>query len=570
MSKTVSITNVQGSDPIVRKAAELLRREIRERSGVAVTGGTRAEVRLELAVRGSIGKEGFRIEDGKCGEIRIVGNDPRGVLYGVGKFLRTSRFDRGSFVPGPWRGESVPEKPVRGMYFASHFHNFYHDAPIKQVERYVEELALWGCNTLAVWFDMHHYTGMNDPQAKAMIRRLRAVLKAANRVGMGAALTTLANEAFSTSPEALRADWTAGHDGYFCAPGGHYHVEICPSKPGGIEKIVEYRDAMLSAFRGIDIGYVWLWPYDQGGCTCSQCTPWGANGFLRAAKAEADLVKKHFPKAKLILSTWYFDRFIKNEWKAFDQVVKKTKPTWFDYVLADDFGTAFPEYVLKHGIPGGYPMLTFAEISMWSMYPWGGFGANPLPNHFQKIWDQCGRIASGGFPYSEGIFEDINKVVQFQFDWDPKRRAVDTVKEYVSYEFSPDAAGLLTRAARLMEAGHGHHVNVETAKAAQVGPQRGRSSKSLYGLKQTARAAECLELVEEAEKTMTPAARRRWRWRIFYIRALLDATFRKSGGKSTAVTERCFRELEQIYSAGKAEFAVVPPSLKALTRVLKG
>ena len=36
------------------------------------------------------------------------------------------------------------------------------------MNRYVEELALWGCNTLAVWFDLHHYHGIDDPEARAM------------------------------------------------------------------------------------------------------------------------------------------------------------------------------------------------------------------------------------------------------------------------------------------------------------------------------------------------------------------------------------------------------------------
>ncbi|HNZ97752.1 MAG TPA: glycosyltransferase family 2 protein, partial [Thermoanaerobaculia bacterium] len=50
-------------------------------------------------------------------------------------------------------------------------------------------------------------------------------------------LIGLANEAYANSPVELRADWTAGHDGYHHPPGGHYHVEICPSRDGGAELI---------------------------------------------------------------------------------------------------------------------------------------------------------------------------------------------------------------------------------------------------------------------------------------------------------------------------------------------
>ena len=136
-----------------------------------------ASFTLELAVEPGIGKEGFRITDGQHGGVRIVGNDERGVLYGVGKFLRNSRYERG-FAPGAWRGVSVPEKPLRGIYFATHFYNYYQTAPVEEEERYVEELALWGVNSVLVWYDMHHFKGFADPEAVAFRGRLKRILQA--------------------------------------------------------------------------------------------------------------------------------------------------------------------------------------------------------------------------------------------------------------------------------------------------------------------------------------------------------------------------------------------------------
>lgn len=557
-SATCAITTGRSADPLVRRAAHILKRELAARCGVRIVPRAKADLRITLALQAGIGDEGFEIVDGAPGEVQIVGNDPRGVLYGVGKWLRTVHFDRSGVTSGAWRGRSVPAKPVRGIYFATHFHNFYHDAPLRDVTRYVEELALWGCNTLSVWFDMHHFTGMDDPHARAMVRRLRAVLLAANRVGIRGAFTMLSNEAFSTSPEALRADWTSGHDGYFQSPGGHYHVEICPAKRGGLKQLVADRDAMLAAFAGIDVGYFWLWPYDQGGCTCAACAPWGANGHLRASEAVARVVKKRFPQAKIILSTWYFDHFIQGEWEAFARQIAAARPTWFDLILADDSGTSFPAFVLKNGVPGGYPLVTFAEISMYGMYPWGGFGANPLAGHFQAIWDQCGDLVSGGFPYSEGIFEDINKVIQFQFGWDPQRPALETVREYAAYEFSPEVADDVVHAVRLLEAGHGHGVDTATLGTTK--------RPALYRLQQTTHADACLALLRRAEKRMPPAARQRWRWRILLLRATLDAQLQRSAGRPTAVTERCFAELTRLYSAHKADATVAPPTMARLSR----
>ena len=50
-----------------------------------------------------------------------------------------------------------------------------------------------------------------------------------------------------------------------------------------------------------------LWPYDQGGCGCAQCRPWGTNGFLKAGGAVAALARKKLPGTKIVLSTWFFD-----------------------------------------------------------------------------------------------------------------------------------------------------------------------------------------------------------------------------------------------------------------------
>ncbi|MCX7934036.1 MAG: hypothetical protein N3A66_02115, partial [Planctomycetota bacterium] len=338
-----------------------------------------------------------------------------------------------------------------------------------------------------------------------------------------------------------------------------YHVELCPSKPGGLDAILASRRQMLEAFRNLDLGFAVLWPYDQGGCTCRACAPWGANGFLRTAPAVASLVREYFPGVKIVLSTWYFDRFTAGEWSGLAEAFARQKPDWVDYLLADDYG-AFPAYPRRHGVPGGLPLLNFPEISMFEMFPWGGFGANPLPAHLQNIWQSCRDLVAGGFPYSEGIFEDINKVISLGLYWEPQRPAAEILAEYLAYEFSAAAAPLLADAVALMESGHGHGINQDAFRQHLAG------GGQLYRLTKTDNAAACLAIVRAAEKKIPAAARRRWRWRIFRLRAELDAALAASAGRPTVKTERCFRELTEIYSARCAEAAVAPPALSALRR----
>jgi hypothetical protein len=558
--------------PLVAKTVEILGRELRDRGGIDLVE-MQGEAELALDIQPGIGTQGFRIEAIRGGQgRRITGNDDRGLLYGAGKYLRGCSFgENGTTIKhNPWMGVSVPKRPVRGMYFATHFHNFYHDAPVEQVTRYVEELALWGCNALSVWFDMHHYHGINDPAALAMIARLRLILKAANSVGMAAGLTALANEAFADSPEALRADWTAGHDGYFAEPNGHYHVEICPNKPGGLDLILKYREEMLAAFADLDIGYVWNWPYDQGGCTCSQCTPWGANGFLKISKPYAALVHRMLPQAKIVLSTWYFDHFVAGEWDAFAREIGNNKPEFADYLLADDYGEKFPEFPLKHGVPGGLPMLNFPEISMYKMWPWGGYGANPLPRHLQQIWDTCGNALAGGFPYSEGIYEDMNKAITFQHCWDD-RNAVETVREYAASVTSPELSEELVQAVLLLENQHEHSPaqlphGEELRK--QLYPANGGESEYItMNLPKVAGAAHCEQMMLNIERRLTKAARGAWRWRLLRLRAQIDAESARTGGRMSERLDHMLEELVTIYFAQNAEWSVCPQSRQSILRL---
>src|SRR3989339_2095809 len=73
----------------------IFQRQVQDRCEAVVKLYGTGELNVEFAISGDIGKEGFRIEDGGNGVIRIVGNDELGLLYGIGKFLRTSRYEKG-------------------------------------------------------------------------------------------------------------------------------------------------------------------------------------------------------------------------------------------------------------------------------------------------------------------------------------------------------------------------------------------------------------------------------------------------------------------------------------------
>ena len=573
MAKSVTMINTAAGNPLGRKGSEIIRRTIRERSGIAATEGGLGDCRVALAIQPGIGAEGFRIFSDPAGGTVIAGNDGRGLIYGVGKFLHDARFAPGEFAPGTWQGASVPEKPVRGIYFASHFHNWYHDAPVADVQRYVEELALWGCNALCVWFDYHHFAGFDDPEARQLVQRLRAILEAARGVGIGPALGILPNEAYAASPVELQADWSAGHDGYFAEPCGHYHVELCPSKPGAVDLLLKWRREMYEAFADLGVEYVWLWPYDQGGCTCSKCAPWGINGFPRLCEPVARLTREVLPDARLIVSTWYFDRFVRGELDGFAQYLRH-KPDWLDYVMVNGHDPNAVDF-LRNKMPAGVAALDFPEISMEGMWPWGGFGANPRPARFRRYWDELSGLVSGGFPYSEGIFEDLNKTLMLQWYWNPARPAHEIVREYAAAEFSPDVADNVTRAVAILDRNLVNHwqrpkgAGQEWRKAFEM-IANGEPAMAEFGFNERHDTDECLRLMNDAARRLPEWAGKAWRWRVLWVRAALDAETDSNGGVHSDRVDELFDELIRIYHAERAEWQVLPLSRAAVLRFAGG
>jgi hypothetical protein len=416
------------------------------------------------------------------------------VLYGVGRLLRESSFERG-FRPARLHLASAPQCSMRGMYFAAHFFNWYHMAAQAELVRYIEDLALWGVNAIATIFPLIDLKGWDDPGAERALEQVRGICSAAHEAGLHACLL-VNNVGFQEIPDGLRAvpvdDPLHRH--------GNLGNTMCPSNPEALDHMLAIRRRLFESLEDVRPDLLCLWPYDEGGCGCPKCAPWGANGYLRFARAVADLGREHFPGLKVILSTWTFDTPPQGEWEGLSRALE-ADGGWVDYILAashDDF----PRYPLEHGSPGGKPLLDFPEISMWGLGPWGGLGATPLPQRFQRVWNQAGHALDGGFPYSEGIYEDINKVIYSQFFWDVDQPAWETVRQYAAYEFSPRVAADVVRICELIE--------------------WNQTEGKLHRRGDPVRAEEGYELARRADAVLPGWARTSWRWRILSIRTLLD------------------------------------------------
>jgi len=536
----------EGAGPVEQRAAALLADCVRERTGSAPLPSPTAATRCTVVIGGAgaqlprfvaglgLRSDGYRIlaQPALRGRIYVVGQSPSGVVAGVGALLRAMRFEPGAVRVPEMDLSDAPELPVRGIYFATHFGNFYHAAPLEDVDRITEEFALWGGNELVVWFDMHHFRDFADPAAQTHLARLRHFADTAHGIGMRFGLTFIANEGYDSSPEALRADGNTGT--------AHYHRELCPSKPEGLALIGRWQAEVLDAFPTVDLA--WTWPYDQGGCACPDCAPWGANGFLKASEQLARLYNERFPDGRLWLSTWLLDQVnARGEYDGLLAYMAREKPQWLDGIIVGTHGDWIPEPLLRRPDPGRYPLAAFPEISMYRMNPWGEHGANPLPGFCSRLAEDLRGQVAGGWPYSEGIYEDLNKFFWARFFWRPDAATEDTLREYASHYLGDEVASDALRLFILMEQTH---------------------ARDGWRVTDPSGAEEEWRLAESIDSRIPEWARRSWRWRILYVRAAIDGLLASGDPADAGIHGRLQAlcdELVRIYHA--SDTFIRPPPL---------
>ena len=442
--------------------------------------------------------------------LTVCGADGHGVLYGLGDLLRHLVFAPLRVALPALRKTETPTVYNRGVYFATHYNNWYEAAPLARVERYIEEMALWGCDLLMVWLDLNWYPHgfWKDPKSRGsqMAKRLRHLGEYARACGMQVGALAVANEGFAYQPpRELRADISARHGGFYP------YSQICPSKPGGLKMILDNRRHMLRLIGPLD--YYIHFPYDQGGCGCPQCSHapgrWGKK-FLEIGPAIGQVVRAANPQVRLLVATWLMDE---PERKLVYELCDR-QAAWFDGVLTET------DHARERRIDPRYSWMVFPEISMFDCYfcSYGSNGANPAPARMTQEASAIARRGCGTMIYSEGLYEDVNKVVYLALLWNPNRATAEILGDYARYYFG----------AR----------NVLAARQLITGLEKTWGPAAL--LRATAPAVR--RLFDAAERLGKQLPRHRdahERWRLLRDRAAMDQLMKQAGpGKSLAIESR--------------------------------
>ena len=476
--------------------AELLLRHIRKRIPQAYGEGRSVSVTLAIDAA-FVPSESYRI-DTAADTYVITGGDSLGLYYGIGKFLHSAKWSDEDFVPAPPAGVISPACSFRATYFAIHFYNWYHTAPTEELEAYVEEMLLWGYSTVIAVLPVVNLSSFDEALYPRSVEKLKRVFSLARRLGMKIGIISTVNQGLKTAPAEIGASYELWE-----RPTS-FRL-ICPSKSGGIAYLRGIWQRMLDDFTDLGLDYLIMWPYDEGGCSCPDCRSWGANGYVKTCLEFAKTAKSVYPKIEIIVSTWLFDTGIYGVTDEFEGFYKRlrTDLDWADYIMADGHGEKpYPAYPITH--EAIKPVLNFPEISMFGHHPWGGLGANPLCRHFQEIWDSSRHVLKGGMPYSEGIYEDMNKILFAGYYWTPEKHYSEILREYLAYEC--DAGEWGDELIRMMELIEENYLLVAFNKEPTLAP-----------------ALEAKRISDAVNEKLCERGRRAWRWRLLYLRAQIDA-----------------------------------------------
>ena len=430
----------------------------------------------------------------------------RGLVFGAGALMRRMRYGHATFTVEDGTFAFAPKKKLRMMYFARHFHNWYHHATAEELNEYVDDLTLSGVNAYQF---VYTYPTFNRAEAdEAELRRYATVAKKVydrvRALDCGFCLGAGNNQAPKDTPEKFRGEPNVG------AGRGNAGFNVCPAKPGAMEYLLEYRKKQVSELDGIKLDYLSYFPYDEGGCNCGKCRPWGGNGFLKLIERYTPLNKANSPNAKTIVCTWLFDD---DDWKGLYKWLEKSDLA--DYILADSHGD-FPKYPLEHPVPRNVPIITFPEISMWGRRSWGEYGATAMPRRFFRLFHQSNRVTSGFKVYSEGRYEDINKEVVVGLYVDPSATVEEILRSYAAYYMPGTDPEDFVKLCGLFEDNHefpGHKVTPDFSDIPE-------DSEELADYRR--RAAEACRIADRMQSMILPSLRLSWRWRLVFLRAMID------------------------------------------------
>jgi hypothetical protein len=411
--------------------ATMLQKEVRKRTGlkwdvtaersgrkpvVALAGATESEL-AGLEVPRHRGQdlpefrpEGYRIWVRQDGDgkpvIWVIGADDRGILFGVGRLIRLLDWGPGRVsLDEATDVSSSPAYPIRGHQLGYRARANSYDAwDVAAYEQYIRDLILFGGNAVE---NIPFQDDQPSPHMKVPRDEMnKALSEICDRYDLDYWVWTPV--VFDLNDVAQRAAELKRHESLYAA---------CPRLdavfvPGG----------------------------DPGANAPELLLP-----FLEDIGAR--LTARH-PRARVWLSLqWFNDAQVNSIYRYIDE----RKPSWPGGLVA---GPSSPPILeTRARLPRAYKLRHYPDIthSVRCQYPvpwWdpafnltlGRECPNPRPVYCAYLHNWLAPHTDGFISYSDGIHDDVNKVIWSTRGWDPQVEVRDVLRDYARVFFRPDLA----------------------------------------------------------------------------------------------------------------------------------
>ena len=339
-------------------------------------------------------------------KIEISSSDKRGLLYGAGKFLRMLEWEKGFvLIPSEADITSSPQYPVRGHQLGYRNRANSWDAwTPEQFDQYIRELAIFGANSIEnIPFEDNTISPhMLLPREEMNIKLSQICAK----YDLDYWMWTPAD--FDLNDNKKREAALKKHEELF---------KDCP-------------EVSAIFFPGGDPGHneaLLLFPY---------------------LEEIARLLNKYHPKAKVWMS---MQGFGSEDINYVYKYIESEKPEWFGGLVSGPGSRSvertrerlLDNYKLRH-----YPDITHTVRCQYSA-EWydqayeltlGREPVNPQPNFYADVFKKTAHFTDGSVSYSDGVHDDVNKVVYLELGWDPNIDVKEIVSDYTRLFFGAKAA----------------------------------------------------------------------------------------------------------------------------------
>lgn len=370
-----------------------------------------------LSVRHAGGPEGYRLcvkRGAASSAVFVIGNDERGVLFGVGRLLRELHMQRGgATLSDDLDVTTAPKYPLRGHQLGYRPKTHSYDAwDLPVWEQYIRDLAVFGCNAIEL-IPPRSDDDRNSPHFPRPPMEMMT--------GMSGLADAYGLDVWVWYP-ALDSDY---------------------SDPKTVEFALREWGEVFSKLPRLDAVFV---PGGDPGRTPPKL-------LMALLAKQTENLHRYHPKAQMWVSP---QGFTQAWWDDFIAIVREEQPAWLTGVV---FGPQVrldtaklrallpAKYQLRH-----YPDITHNRQCQFPVADWDTAFAlaearecvNPRPRAYANIFRLFQPPTIGFITYSEGCNDDVNKAVWSGLGWDPDRDATEILRDYGRYfigdQFADDFA----------------------------------------------------------------------------------------------------------------------------------